>query len=146
MEEKEKIIEGDFLLDINDEKEIYVIESLKNKKRPVENQMRVYIKPLSGKDLAQIASLIRKDITTFQKEHPEDTRDFMELYNMFSEKWEFVYRIEKLENFKYKKDNEEHEITDPLTLYTFANSKLATIVGELRLKFMQMDMINVKNL
>ena len=27
MEEKEKIIEGDFLLDINDEKEIYVIES-----------------------------------------------------------------------------------------------------------------------
>ena len=57
----------------------------------------------------------------------------MELYNMFSEKWEFVYRIEKLENFKYKKDNEEH-ITDPL-IYTFA-IEITTIV-EVKIKFMR---------
>jgi hypothetical protein len=145
MEEEKEVFEEDFLLDINDETEVYTIESLNNKKRPVEKQMRVYIKPLSGKDLAQIASHIRKDIRDYQKANPEDKREFMDLYNMFSEYWEFAYRIEKLENFRYKEKSEVKEIKTPDELYSFHNSKFATIVSELRLKFMQVDMLNLKN-
>jgi len=145
MEDEKKIIEDDFYLDINDETEIYTIESLNNKKRPEEKQMRVHIKPLSGKDLAQISSRILKEVKMYMKENPKDPREFMDMYNMFAERWEFVYRIEKLENFKYKEKGEVKEITDPYDLYTYANSKFAQIVSELRAKFMLMDTLNLKN-
>jgi hypothetical protein len=144
-EKKEELIEQDFLLDISDEEEIYTLECLGNKKRPVEKQMRVYIKPLSGKDLAQISSRIRKDITNYKKDHPEDDRTFMELYNMFSEYWEFVYRVDKIENFFYKYKGETKEITDIADLYTFKNSKMAIAVSDLRMKFMRMDTLDTKN-
>jgi hypothetical protein len=144
-EKKEEVIEQDFLLDISDEEEIYTLECLGNKKRPVDKQMRVYIKPLSGKDLAQISSHIRKDITNYKKDHPEDDRTFMELYNMFSEYWEFVYRVDKIENFFYKYKGETKEITNIADLYTFKNSKMAIAVSDLRMKFMRMDTLDTKN-
>lgn len=143
--EEEKQLEEDFLLDINDETEIYIIQAFENTKRPEDKQMKVHLKPFSGKDLANIASQIRKDIKQFQKDNPNDDRDFMELYNMFSEKWEFVHRITKLENFKYKKDGEEKEITSPMELYSFQHTKFAIIVSELRMKFMKIDVLNIKN-
>lgn len=67
-------VEGDFLLDILDENEVYVIKLFNNKKRPEDKQMKVHIKPLSGKDLSIIASQIRNDIKEFQKENPDDNR------------------------------------------------------------------------
>lgn len=144
-ETKKKIVEPDFIMDITDEKEIYTIQAYNNETRPIDKQMRIHIKPLSGKDLAHMASLIKKDIELFQRQNPKDKREFMDLYNMFSEKWEFQYRIEKMENFKFRLNGEEIEFTSPAELYEYENSKIVTIVAELRLKFMQLDMLPVKN-
>lgn len=145
-EKKEEILEEDFLLDISDESMIYAIESFDNLKRDEDKQMKVHIKPLSGKDLANIASNIRMEIKNYRLENPDDDREFMDLYSLFSERHEFVGRIEKLENFKFKIGDEIKEFTDPNDLYTFANSKIVFIVNELRMKFMQLDMLNSKNL
>lgn len=144
-ETKKKIVEPDFIMDITDEKEIYTIRAFNNETRPIDKQMRIHIKPLSGKDLAHIASLIKKDIELFQRQNPQDKREFMDLYNMFSEKWEFQYRIEKMENFKFRLNGEEIEFTSPAELYEYENSRIVTIVAELRLKFMQLDMLPTKN-
>lgn len=144
-ETKKKIVEPDFIMDITDEKEIYTIQAFNNETRPIDKQMRIHIKPLSGKDLAHMASLIKKDIELFQRQNPKDKREFMDLYNMFSEKWEFQYRIEKMENFKFRLNGEEVEFTNASELYEYENSKIVTIVAELRLKFMQLDMLPVKN-
>lgn len=139
-------VEGDFLLDILDENEVYVIKLFNNKKRPEDKQMKVHIKPLSGKDLSIIASQIRNDIKEFQKENPDDNREFVELYNMFSERWEFAHRILKLENFRFKVGDEVKELTDPLDLFDYPNSKFALITNELRQKFLEIDLLNSKNL
>lgn len=144
-EVKKDKAEPDFIMDITDEKEIYTIRAFNNETRPIDKQMRIHIKPLSGKDLAHIASLIKKDIELFQRQNPKDKREFMDLYNMFSEKWEFQYRIEKMENFKFRLNGEEIEFTSPSELYEYENSRIVTIVAELRLKFMQLDMLPVKN-
>lgn len=144
-EVKKDKAEPDFIMDITDEKEIYTIRAFNNETRPIDRQMRIHIKPLSGKDLAHIASLIKKDIELFQRQNPKDKREFMDLYNMFSEKWEFQYRIEKMENFKFRLNGEEIEFTSPSELYEYENSRIVTIVAELRLKFMQLDMLPVKN-
>ncbi len=144
-EVKKDKAEPDFIMDITDEKEIYTIRAFNNETRPIDRQMRIHIKPLSGKDLAHIASLIKKDIELFQRQNPKDKREFMDLYNMFSEKWEFQYRIEKMENFKFRLNGEEIELTSPAELYEYENSKIVIIVAELRLKFMQLDMLPVKN-
>jgi len=143
--EVKKDIEPDFIIDISDEKEIYTIRAYNNETRPIDKQMRIHIKPLSGKDLAHMASLIKKDIELFQRQNPKDKREFMDLYNMFNEKWEFQYRIEKMENFKFRINGEEVEFTSPSELYEYENSKVVTIVAELRIKFMQLDMLPVKN-
>ena len=143
--EVKKDVEPDFIIDISDEKEVYTIRAYNNETRPIDKQMRIHIKPLSGKDLAHIASLIKKDIELFQRQNPKDKREFMDLYNMFSEKWEFQYRIEKMENFKFRLNGEEIEFTSPSELYEYENSRIVTIVAELRLKFMQLDMLPVKN-
>lgn len=142
---KEEVLEEDFLLDISDESMVYTIEAFDNQKRDEDKQMKVYIKPLSGKDLANIASNIRMEIKNYRLENPDDDREFMDLYSLFSERHEFVGRIEKLENFKFKIGDEIKEFTDPNDLYTFANSKIVFIVNELRMKFMQLDMLNSKN-
>lgn len=144
-EVKKDKAEPDFIMDINDEKEIYTIRAFNNETRPIDKQMRIHIKPLSGKDLAHMASLIKKDIELFQRQNPKDKREFMDLYNMFSERWEFQYRIEKMENFKFRLNGEEVEFTNASELYEYENSKIVTIVAELRLKFMQLDMLPVKN-
>lgn len=144
-EVKKDKAEPDFIMDITDEKEIYTIQAYNNETRPIDKQMRIHIKPLSGKDLAHMASLIKKDIELFQRQNPKDKREFMDLYNMFSEKWEFQYRIEKMENFKFRLNGEEVEFTNASELYEYENSKIVTIVAELRLKFMQLDMLPVKN-
>lgn len=143
--EVKKDIEPDFIIDISDEKEIYTIRAYNNETRPIDKQMRIHIKPLSGKDLAHMASLIKKDIELFQRQNPKDKREFMDLYNMFNEKWEFQYRIEKMENFRFRINGEEVEFTNPSELYEYENSKVVTIVAELRIKFMQLDMLPVKN-
>jgi len=143
--EVKKDIEPDFIIDISDEKEIYTIRAYNNETRPIDKQMRIHIKPLSGKDLAHMASLIKKDIELFQRQNPKDKREFMDLYNMFNEKWEFQYRIEKMENFKFRINGEEVEFTSPSELYEYENSRIVTIVAELRIKFMQLDMLPVKN-
>lgn len=143
--EVKKDVEPDFIIDISDEKEVYTIRAYNNETRPIDKQMRIHIKPLSGKDLAHMASLIKKDIELFQRQNPKDKREFMDLYNMFSEKWEFQYRIEKMENFKFRLNGEEIEFTSPSELYEYENSRIVTIVAELRLKFMQLDMLPTKN-
>ena len=143
--EVKKDIEPDFIIDISDEKEVYTIRAYNNETRPIDKQMRIHIKPLSGKDLAHMASLIKKDIELFQRQNPKDKREFMDLYNMFNEKWEFQYRIEKMENFRFRINGEEVEFTNPSELYEYENSKIVTIVAELRIKFMQLDMLPVKN-
>ena len=143
--EVKKDIEPDFIIDISDEKEVYTIRAYNNETRPIDKQMRIHIKPLSGKDLAHMASLIKKDIELFQRQNPKDKREFMDLYNMFNEKWEFQYRIEKMENFRFRINGEEVEFTNPSELYEYENSRIVTIVAELRIKFMQLDMLPVKN-
>ena len=143
--EVKKDVEPDFIIDISDEKEVYTIRAYNNETRPIDKQMRIHIKPLSGKDLAHMASLIKKDIELFQRQNPKDKREFMDLYNMFNEKWEFQYRIEKMENFKFRINGEEVEFTNPSELYEYENSRIVTIVAELRIKFMQLDMLPVKN-
>ena len=143
--EVKKDVEPDFIIDISDEKEVYTIRAYNNETRPIDKQMRIHIKPLSGKDLAHMASLIKKDIELFQRQNPKDKREFMDLYNMFNEKWEFQYRIEKMENFRFRINGEEVEFTNPSELYEYENSRIVTIVAELRIKFMQLDMLPVKN-
>lgn len=145
-EVKEEVFEEDFLLDIQDETEVYAIKLFNNRKRPEEKQMRVHIKPFSGKDLSNIASQIRAEIRRFQQENPDDEREFIDLYNMFSDRFEFMHRIVKMENFRYKENGEENEITSPDQLFDFKNSKFALITNELRQKFMEIDFLNSKNL
>ncbi|HZJ98460.1 MAG TPA: hypothetical protein VFC79_00550, partial [Tissierellaceae bacterium] len=70
--EVKKDIEPDFIIDISDEKEVYTIRAYNNETRPIDKQMRIHIKPLSGKDLAHMASLIKKDIELFQRQNPKD--------------------------------------------------------------------------
>lgn len=143
---KEVIIEEDFLLDILDETEVYIIKLFNNEDRPEDKQMKVHIRPFSGKDLSIIASKIKADIKKYRDENPDDDIEFMELYYMFSERWEFVHRIEKLENFRFKVDGEIMEIDNPEDLFDYRSSKIALITNELRQKFLEIDLLNSKNL
>lgn len=134
----------DFYLDITDETDVYTINSYSNKERPVENQMRVHIKALSGKDINKITTMTRRELNAQLK--GDYVKELWEAnYDLIVNKWEFVVRIEKLENIKIKKGEEIIEITDPLTLYTYENTVLATIVQELQFHFIEMDNINLKN-
>lgn len=144
-EEKKQLPQEDFFVDINDEEEVFVFESFWNKMRPEDKQMKAYIKPLSGKDLANISVQIRKDIAEYKKANPDDESEFVDLYNMFSEKWEFKYRIERLENVKLKVKGEVVDLTDPVMLFEYPNSKMARLASELQVRFIQIDTLNLKN-
>lgn len=145
VEEELVVDEGDFFLDINDETIIYEIESFDNRKQPEDKRMKVHIKPLSGKDLSQISSLIKHDITKYKKEHPDEERGFVELYEMFNDKREFEYRISKLENFKFKLNGEIKEFVTPLELFCFESNKIAKITREIKAYLFQLDLLDLKN-
>lgn len=141
MEEPKEIIDDEYYLDISDEDEVYTFKSLDNKKRPKEKQMRANIKALSGKDVVSIGVRTRRDVLEYMNDKGlcYDKKLFNELYNEFSQKWEFVLRIRSLENIKYKKNGVKNELTDPLELYEFNEARFAVLTQELSLHFLGYD-------
>lgn len=145
MEEEKVLVEDNFYLDMNDERETFVFTAFGNKSRPVDKQMKAYLKPFSGKDLALISVKVIKDINDYKKENPKTELSFNNLYSYFSQKWEFAYRIEKLENIKFKVDGKIIEITDPMELYAYENTRATMLCSELQIHFTRVDNLNLKN-
>jgi hypothetical protein len=145
MEEEKVLVEDNFYLDLNDEREVFVFKSFGNRTRPEEKQMKAYLKPFSGKDLSLISVKVIKDINDYKKDNPNTDLSFSNLYSYFSQKWEFAYRIEKLENIKFKVDGKIIEITDPLELYSYENTRATMLCSELQIHFTKVDNLNVKN-
>jgi len=144
-------MEEDFYLDISDEDEEYVVQSYDNLKRDSKDQMKVIIKQFSGKDLNYIARRTTNAITKsilekgFKPGTKEYRKEFRTLYNIESKKWEFVYRIKELVNFKFKVGDKIKVFTDPEELYEYNNSTVALIVQEISLYLSGLGVLNSKN-
>jgi len=145
-------MEEDFYEDISTEDEIYVVNGFDNKKRPEEKQMQVVVKQFSGSDLNYIARKTANTIVERLKgsdlKRGTDvwTKEYMNLYNMEVKKWEFVYRIKELINFKFKVGKDEKVFTDAEELFEYPNKKIAKIVEEIMFHFEGFDKLDLKNL
>lgn len=144
-------MEEDYYLDISDEDEEYIIQSFGNLEREKKDQMKVIIKPFSGKDLNYITRLTTNAITKsilekgLKYNSQEYKSEFRELYNIENRKWQFVYRTKELINFKFKVGDKEKVFTDAEELYEFSNKTIAFIVQEIDLHCLGMDRLNSKN-
>lgn len=139
--------EQDFLLDITTEDETYIIKAFGNENRPDDKQMKVVVKPFSGKDLGLIshrtAQDVKKELTKRGKDFSKEL--FIEIYEETVPKWEFVHKIKELINFNFKIGDEIKTFDDPEELYSYENPVIATIVQELKLHFDGLDRLDEKN-
>ena len=144
--------ESDFLVDITIKDEEYIINAFDNKKRPKNKQMSVVLQQFSGQDLGEIARKTAYDIKdNLMKEFPKLEGEkyqerFAQLYDMAVKKWQFVYRIKKLKNFKFKLGEKTKTFVDPEKLYDYKQENIALIVQELALHFDGLDNLDLKNL
>ena len=136
--------ENQFYLDISDEH--YIIdEFIENIGRPEDKKLKVYIKPLTGKDIIMSQNLIRKDLTDYKKDNPNNEYDFYTLYSSFASKWDMILRIEKLENFFMKTKEGIKEITKVEELLTIESGKTARITEQIIAHFLTTDRFELKN-
>lgn len=144
MTREEVLQEDDFYLDITDK--VQVFDGFKeNEGRPEDKKMRVYVKPFSGADLYLIQSRTKADLREYMKEHPED--DFMNMFEFFNDKWTFIQRIEKIENFFYKEDgsDEVKELKTAKELFEYPSTATFNLVTQLFVYFNKLDRLNLKN-
>ncbi len=140
----------DFLMDITISDEVYVIKSYKNEERPEDQQMSVVMRNFSGKDLGEISnktiSEVKKIMAKEGVEGEAYKQKFMETYDMIVKKYEFIYKVRELRNFKFKINDKIKEFTDARELYEYEQANIASIVQEMYLHFDGLDKLYLKNL
>lgn len=144
MTKEEVIQEDDFYLDITDK--VQVFDGFKeNEKRPEDKKMRVYVKPLSGADLYMINSRTKSELRDYMTKNPED--NFMDMFEFFNDKWTFITRIEKIENFFYKEEgsDEVKEFKTAKELFEYKSTATFNLVTQLFVYFNKIDRLNLKN-
>ena len=144
MDKKEILQEEDFYLDITNETIVYD-GFAENAGRPDDKKMKVYIKPFSGRDLYFIQSKVKSELRKYLQDNPD--ADFGQMYEFYNDKWNFITRIEKIENFFYK-DNEEEGIKEFKTaeeLFNYPSTATFNLVSELFIYFAKIDRLNLKN-
>ena len=136
-----------FCMQIDDEDEEYTLLSFDNLKRPKEEQMKIVIKPLSGKDMNQLTTMVGKRIRELVVGQGLvlTTELYREHYNELNNECEFIMRVKEIKNFTFKnKKGEIFDISSAEELYNYPSDKVAILVREI-LNIIQKRDLDLKN-
>lgn len=126
-----------YVFDIDDQEKTFTLECLNNKQRPIEQQMRVKMQPISAKDADSIASRAMDEAGTDSK-----AKGWNDKYSKLWLQYTIEKKVKGMENIFFKINGQVKEIKDALELYALKDIKANIIFKEIKKLINLQDEIN----